>query len=136
MKAKRQAGAQPVAQHSTCEQWLNGISYPERREATATTTRLLGLYKILFHFEALLHNNIFLQTPPLLCNILHNITSYCTLPPKFEVFLRCLCLEAFFCFLGIGFWMGRGVWKKFVPDTEKGELLHIIVRYPPPSPPP
>ena len=67
----------------------------------------LGLYKILFHFEALLHNNnnIFLQTPPLLCNILHNITSYCTSSPNFEVFLR--CLEVFFWFFrGAGFWMG------------------------------
>jgi len=25
--------------------------------------------------------------------------------------------------------------KKIVPDTEMGALLHIIVRYPPPSPP-
>ena len=47
----------------------------------------------------LLHNNIFLQTPPLLCNILHNITSYCTLPPKFEVFLR--CSEVLFLFFGV-----------------------------------
>jgi len=54
-----------------------------------------GLYKILFHFEALLHNNIFLQTPPLLCNILHNITSYCTPPPDFAGVWR--CLEVFFC---------------------------------------
>ena len=26
--------------------------------------------------------------------------------------------------------------KKIVPDTEKGALLHIIVRYPPPTQPP
>ena len=41
----------------------------------------------LIHFEALLHNNIFCKDP-LYCaiNILHNITSYCTPPPKFEVF--------------------------------------------------
>jgi len=31
-----------------------------------------------------------LHTPPSLCNILHNITSYCTPPPNFEVFFRCL----------------------------------------------
>ena len=44
--------------------------------------------------------------------ISNNITSYCILPPKFEVFLRCLeffCFVFCFCFLGIGFWMGRGV---------------------------
>jgi len=37
-----------------------------------------------------------LQTPPLLCNILHNITSYCTLPPSFEVFLRSFEVFLFF----------------------------------------
>jgi len=51
---------------------------------------VLGLYKILFHLEALFHNNILCKHPLafiilLLCNILHDITSYCTPPPSFEV---------------------------------------------------
>ena len=95
-----------------------------------------GLYKILFHFdEALLRNNIFCKHP-LYCAI------YCTIlpviappPPNFEVFwgvLRC-----FFCFVGVGFWMGRGVWKKIVLDTEKGAILHNYCAIPPsPSQPP
>jgi len=48
-----------------------------------------GLYKILFHFEALLHNNIFANTP----FIVQYIAQYYQLlhpPPNFEVFLRCL----------------------------------------------
>jgi len=74
----------------------------------------VGFYKILFHFEALLHNNIFRkQTPPLLCNTLHNITSYCTPPPDFEVFLRCLEVfgvgGVFLLVLVVGFWMDGGV---------------------------
>ena len=61
-------------------------------------------------------HNIFFANTPLLCNcnILHNITnitSYCTLPPKLVVFLR--CLEVFFLFLRDRIldwiWMGRGV---------------------------
>jgi len=48
-----------------------------------------------------------LQTPPLLSNILHNITTYCTPPPSFKVVLRSLEVFFFFfffskCFLGVG----------------------------------
>ena len=75
----------------------------------------------------------FLQTPPLLCNILYNITSYCSPPPNFEVFLR--CFEVFFVFEGSDFGWVEVSEKKIVLDTEKGALLHIIVQYPPPRPP-
>jgi len=78
----------------------------------------------------------FLQTPPLLCNILHNITSYCTLPPKFEVFLRCLeffCFVFCFCFLGIGFWMGPG--KKIRARYGKGGIIAHNCAISPSQPP-
>jgi len=39
---------------------------------------LFGLYKILFHFEALLHNNIFCKHP-LYCAI------YCTILPVYQL---------------------------------------------------
>jgi len=69
---------------------------------------IIGLYKIVFYFEALLHKNIFFaNTPFVVCNILHDITAYCIPPPpSFEVFLR--CFEVFVLFLGVGFRMGRG----------------------------
>ena len=53
----------------------------------------------------------FANTPFLLCNILHNITSYCTPPPDFEVFFRCLEVfgGVFLLALVVGFWMGGGV---------------------------
>jgi len=103
---------------------------------TFDTWLQLGLYKILFHFEALLHNNI-LCKHPLYCAI------YCTIlpviaPPRpifwgvFEVFggvWRC-----FFLLLRGRILDGwRCLSKKIFLDTEKGALLHIIVQYPPSS---
>ena len=55
-----------------------------------TTPRRFGLYKILFHTSRLYCTIIFFANTPLLCNILHNINSYCTLPPKFEVCFICV----------------------------------------------
>jgi len=103
---------------------------------------------ILFHFEALLHNNIFSKHPLYLycaiyCTIYNIIIKYIPViappPPNVEVFLRCFELWGdFFVFLGynlgVGFWMGRAVRKKNCSRHGKGALLHIIVQYPPPSP--
>ena len=55
-------------------------------------------------------------------------------PPNFEVFLRGVC-RCFCCFLGSNFGWVEVFEKKNVFDTERGALLHIIVQYPPPSPP-
>jgi len=71
----------------------------------------IGLYKILFHFEALLHNNIFCKHP-LYCAI-------CTPSSDFEVsFMEVLC-----CHSAVGFWMGGGVWKKNRSRHGKGGII-------------
>jgi len=134
-------------QHIHCGHTVPTVVPPQAPNTAADTAHsdlaFTRCYKILFHFEVLLllHNNIFCKHPPKLCNILHNITSYCTPPPDFEVFFRCLEVFGFegifLLALVVGFWMGGGVWKKIVLDTEKGALLHIIVQYAiPPSQPP
>ena len=91
---------------------------------------------ILFHFEALLHNNIFCKHPlycAIYCTILPVIDKLLHPPPNFDVFLRCLWVF----FLGGGRILdgSRCLKKKIFLDTEKGALLHIIVQYPPPSSP-
>jgi len=66
-------------------------------------------------------------------------------PPDFEVCFRCLEVFGgiFLLALVVGFWMGGGVWKKIVLDTEKGKggiiayywiIIIIIVQYPLPAP--
>ena len=50
---------------------------------------MFGLYKILFHFEALLHNNIFCKHPlycAIYCTILPDIAPPRPLSRCFEVF--------------------------------------------------
>jgi len=98
----------------------------------------LGLYKILFHFEALLHNHIFLQTPPLLCNILHNITSYCTPPPNFERVVFDVFGGIFCFFRGAGFWMGtsRCLNKNRSRHGKGGIIAHytLLCNTSPPAP--
>ena len=57
-----------------------------------TNNHQLGLYKILFHFEALLllHNNIFCKHPPFIVQYIAQYYQLLHPPPNFEVFLRCL----------------------------------------------
>jgi len=76
-----------------------------------------GLYKILFHFEALLHNNA--NTPFIVQYIAQYFTSYCTPPPDFEVFFR--CLEVFFVSFSGRILDGWRCLKR-----KQGALLHII----------
>jgi len=72
------------------------------------------LNMILFHFEALLHNNILsLQTPPLIAQYIAQYYQLLHPPPSFEVFWG-VCR----CFL-VGCRMGRGVWKKIRSRHEK-----------------
>jgi len=111
-----------------------------RRPCTCGRSRcpswLLGLYKISCFTSRLYCTIIFFANTPFIVQYIAQYYQLLHPPAKFwgifEVF------GGVFCFLGIRFLMGRGVSdseKKIVPDTGKGALLHIIVRYPPPSPP-
>jgi len=79
----------------------------------------------------------FLQTPPLLCNILHNITSYCTPPPNFEVFLRCLGVWRCFFLLFSGrifFGWVEVSEKKSFSTRKRGNYCTLLCNTPLPTP--
>ena len=88
-----------------------------------------------------LHNNILCKhcLTKQLCNILYNITTYCTPPPSFEVFLRCLEVFGFGFFFqeSVGFRvrMGRGLCKKNPFSTRKGGIIAHYCAIPPSQPP-
>jgi len=67
------------------------------------------------------------------CNVLHDITSYCTTPPSFEVFLR--CLEVFcFVFWGSDFgWIEVVSEKITVVDAEKEHYCTLLCNTPLPA---
>jgi len=95
-----------------------------------------GLYKILFHFEALLHNNIFCKHP-LSCAI------YCTILPVIappRPILRCFsnvwrCLEVIFllfCGRIVDGW--RCMKKKSFSTRKRGHYCTLLCNTPLPAP--
>jgi len=94
------------------------------------------------YVRVLVPPNLYIHTyiPPLLCNILHNITSYCTPPPSVEVFIL-RSLEVFLFFRGRildldGGWVEVFSKKKSVLDTERRHYCTLLCNTPlPPSPP-
>ena len=96
----------------------------------------VGLYKILFHFEALLHNNIFCKHP-LYCAI------YCTILPVIappHPILMCFsgvwrCLEFFLLFISGRNLNGWGCLKKNSFSTRKmGHYCTLLCNTPLPAP--